>query len=680
MKFGLWLFELQTPPRLSSGLSSLPNNLATLEARSPSQDFVKAIGQDLQKLHANFAGQAELATSIKKLQHDLKIDATSNHLDTTALQQRLEAEDKKSKHRLSQLEKLSRILTDDPQMVQFEAALGFFAQDESIREMIATRDKKSREALLSRDLNFSFIVQAHAFKRVYPKAFDKSQQAQLVKSFKEWTEELKSEASTSAETDASSREQVPDPSPAGPPPQLVWIQGYPSLEIENAVKNKSTTEPGRPNYTYLTMVGPDQFVVTNSRDLMQEVLGLALSPRSKSQDATAQAGVLSAQINTQRIIKNLPDPYKNQAPAELQQLSSLRANLDLNEKLSLELSLAFDGSNGQDVVQKLYRQVQGLLQMTQLGMAGQSPTSESATVDLSEPLSPASAMRLLTQKNALRIEPKESSLLIHWHTPLRPYMNQALDYAKAESTNATENHAALTALESWIKLASASASASTPDAPAAFETLELQRVRNPQDADAHYFGSVGGLPDAYQTLAVLINPKCKRTTLVQAHALYPELTPQDLAVSPATGTTSISTFTEPLSLVLKPLTISNPKAVEPSSNPPPASLTRSAQQASWSPLVEYELSNSSQQNQVNGQTQVSHAGKSRRGDFVLRLSYVDEESDFRAPANSVLPQDLLGAMQALAVRSNPCQLQSGGPRLIFRKLSAQVAGGPAPGP
>ncbi len=670
MKFGLWALGLQKPPKISENISSLPDNFVTFQVRSPARDFIQATGQDLKKLHETLRGQTDLMTAEMKIRHGLKLDPSLQGLDAQGLEQLLMTEARKSEHRLSQIQKLSEVLSQDPDLVQFEASLGVFATDESIRKMLEPDDKTSRHALMKRELKFSLILQAHAFKRLYPKAFDKSQHAQLAQTFVDWTEELKSE--TKKETPDPLRPQESQGPKARPPAaQLVWIHGYPSLEFEDLQDSMaSASDPvATPSRIYLTLVGPDQFVMTNNRETLADVLNLALRPSSTHSNGQMarsdnSASVLSAEINAQRFLKNLPTKLQSQAPADLQHLARVRADLDLNENLALELKFGFEGQKGREVAQKLHGQVQALLQMSQLAAAPASGSTDSATLDFSQPLSPSSAMQIFAQKDALKLELREETLAVSWKTPIRPYVEQGHAFAQAKSLRLREDHASLTALDAWIK--------SMPQQNLPIDTLELQRVRNPQDAEAHYYGSVGGLPDAYQTLAVLINPKCSQTSLVHVDALYPELSAQNVEspTKPGSPGQINPAMAEPLQITLRPLTpVTNQVAHQ------NIALKREAQQTSWSPLIETEAT---QIVQANGQN--LQRSPQRHGDFVLRISYVPENAEARAPAaNSVRPQDLLSALHALNANSSDCRLQSGGPRLIFRKLSEQVAQAPAPG-
>lgn len=680
MKFGLWALGVQTPPRLSAKISSLPENFITFQVRSPTRDFVQATGEDLKKLHETLQGNSDLKAAETRIRHGLKIDPSLQGLDAQGLEQLLSNQSQKSQHRLSQIKKLSEVLSQDPDLVQFEASLGIFASDEALRKVLEPEDKASRDALIKRDLKFSLVLQAHAIKRLYPKAFDKSQHAQLAQTFVDWTDALKSEAKTEEPTPESPKSSQ-DPKARAPAARLVWIEGYPGFEFEDlSASGNEASEPDVPHSPsppiYLTLVGPDQFVISNSRQTLAEILNLALRPSSanaKSQITHSEnsTGVLRAELNAQRFLKNVPAKLKSQTPDDLQHLAQIRADIDLNENLALELNLGFEGSKGSEVAQKLHGQLQGLLQMSQMAMAAQANPSDPATLDLTQPLSPQSAMQIFAQKDALKLELRENNLAVSWKTPIRPYVDQGHSYAKAQSLRLREDHASLTALDAWIK--------STPQQNLGIETLELQRVRNPQDAEAHYYGSVGGLPDAYQTLAILINPKCTQTTLVQVDALYPELTAQDAGTSTPSLTPGSPALAEPLRVALRPL---HPDASQSTLAPqasPVVVLKREAQQISWSPLIEAESTGpqATQTVQANGQSQSVPRSLQRHGDFVLRISYVPENAEARAPANSVRPQDLLSALQALHPRSADCRLQSGGPRLIYRKLSERVAQAPA---
>ena len=671
MKFGLWALGLQKPPRLSATISTLPENFATFQVRSPTRDFIEDTGQDLKKLHETLQGQSELTAAEMRIRHGLNLDPTLQGLDTQGLEQLISAQAQKSQSRLSKIQKLSEVLSQDPDLVQFEASLGIFASDEALRNMLEPDNKTSRDEMINRDLKFSLILQAHAIQRLYPKAFDKSQHAQLAQTFVDWTEDLKSETKKE-EAEPVSPQPSQDSKARAPKAHLVWIQGYPSLKFEDlgAAQNGAPNPP-----TYLTLVGPDQFVMTNNRETLAEVLNLGLRPNSSVQGTNAQSSsnVLSAEINAQRFLKNLPAKLQSQAPADIQHLARVRANFDLNENLALELQLGFEGPKGREVAQKLHGQVQALLQMSQIAAASNS--ADPSTLDLTQPLSPASAMQIFGRKDALKLELREDTLAVNWKTPLRPYVEQGLSYAQAQSLRLREDHASLTALDAWIKAKS--------QQNLSVETLELQRVRNPQDAEAHYYGSVGGLPDAYQTLAVLINPKCSQPTLVQVDALYPELSAQDVSsASRSTSPRQLSpTMAEPLRIALRQLAPATNHAANNASvdaqQIPLHVIKREAQQTSWSPLIEAEstVAESTQTVQSNGQS--VQRSPQRRGDFVLRISYVPQNAEARSPANSARPQDLLSALQALNAKAPDCRLQSGGPRLIFRKLSEQVAQVPA---
>ena len=676
-RFGLWLFEVQTPPRLSSKTTSLPDYLLSLQVRSPSQEFIKTVGKDLQSVNESAIRRVEFESSNQELERRLKLktlkdfdNSEAGETDPAEIEKMRAAKAEQSKARIGLMQELSQFLINDTRLVQFEASVGIFANENLWQQMKEAPGKQARLNLMRREVKAAIIVQAAALKEFNQSIFDEGKRAKLISSLENW-KDLKPDLPGKSTTPPDGTQQGPkNPAPSSAQPQIAWIDGYPAIEIKEDLTEGSSTEANTSLSIFMTYVGPDQIVMTTNRDLMREVLNLAYHPPENASPTPSNQGILSVELNTGKLLKALPMTAGAPVPEEVKQLSSLRGGLNVAENLSLEILLGFESENGQIVVDRLHQQAQGFLQMTQMLGATDESDPDSGTIDFSQSANPGTFMqsltKLLTKKDALRIEARKKALAIRFQTPFRPYIQQAVDYAKFSAQNAREDQDSLKAVATLLKLPSETTDPQTT--PPQFETLELQRVANPQDQDAHYYGSVGGLPKAYQVFGVVIKPNCRRNAIVQAQAMYPEQSPSNLAAikNSLSGLRQVSSvMEEPLIVTLKPLMAQfSPPPGSTTDNSAPVSFTRSARQASWFPLIETNTSSSASLDQ----SQSTNLLPPRNGDFVLRLSYLDAQADQRQPAQALSPQNIFGAMQALGEQTPPCEFRDGGPRILYRPI------------